>query len=125
MPFDNQTEFCPVFRPPFEYLTVVRVWVFLIWSSSPFPAIWLGSDVRGECSTKTKLFTVHRSMKNRSSYVYSAQKSFSVILILVVTFTVVIFSQIQSKKSVTFTVFSFGHLYSVILTSLQNTTRQK
>ena len=34
-------------------LKVVRVWVFWIWSSSPFPAIWLGRDVRGECSTKT------------------------------------------------------------------------
>ena len=33
--------------------SVVRVWVFWIRSSSPFPAIWLGRDVRGECSTKT------------------------------------------------------------------------
>ena len=33
---------------------VVRVWVFWIRSSSPFPAIWLGRDVRGECSKKTE-----------------------------------------------------------------------
>ena len=33
--------------------SVVRVWVFWIRSSSPLPAIWLGRDVRGECSTKT------------------------------------------------------------------------
>ena len=32
---------------------VVRVWVFWICSSSPFFAIWLGRDVRSECSTKT------------------------------------------------------------------------
>ena len=31
---------------------VVRVWVFWIRSPSPFPAIKLGHDVRGECSTK-------------------------------------------------------------------------
>ena len=47
-----------------------------------------------------------------------SQKSFSVILILVVMFTVVIFGQIHSKKNVTFTVLAipftvlgtFGHL---------------
>ena len=33
--------------------TELRVWVFWIRSSSPFPTIWLGPDVRGECSTKT------------------------------------------------------------------------
>ena len=48
----------------------------------------------------------------------STQKSFSVIFILVVIFTFVIFGQIQCQKNVTFTVFSFCHLYSVILTSL-------
>ena len=32
---------------------VVRVWVFRIRSSYPFPTIWLGRDVSGECSTKT------------------------------------------------------------------------
>ena len=64
------------------------------------------------------MFTVLRSMIKRSIYVYSTTKSFSVILLLVVTFTVVIFGQIQCKKNITFTVFSFGHIYSVILTSL-------
>ena len=33
---------------------IVRVWVFLIQSSSPFPAIWLEPDVRGECSKKAE-----------------------------------------------------------------------
>ena len=61
--------------------------------------------------------------------IYSTQKSFSVILILNVTFTVLIFGQTHIKVMftvlifgqthiVTFTVFSFGHLYLVILTSL-------
>ena len=35
-------------------IVVVKVWVFLIRSSSPFLAIWLGRDVRGECSTQTR-----------------------------------------------------------------------
>ena len=40
------------------------------------------------------MFTVLSLMKTKSIDVYSPQKSFSVILILVVTFTVVIFDQI-------------------------------
>ena len=71
--------------------------------------------------------TVHRSTKNRSIYVYSTQKSFSVILILVLTFTVVIFGQIQCKEKLTFIVLYhfqssykvvFGRLCSVKLTIL-------
>ena len=59
--------------------------------------------------------------KTRSIQVYTTQKyekSFSVILILVVMFTVVIFGQISSKKRITFTVLGiFGHFtrsFSVI-----------
>ena len=64
------------------------------------------------------MYPVLSLMKTRSIDVYSPQKSFSVILILVVTFTFVIFGHIQCQKNVMFTVFSFRHLYSVILTSL-------
>ena len=32
--------------------TEVRVWVFWIRSSSPFPTIWLGPDVRGDFATE-------------------------------------------------------------------------
>ena len=56
-------------------------------------------------------------------YVYSRLKSFSVKLKVVVTFTVVYFGQVQSRKKRN--VYSrlirsslFGHLYSVIFTSL-------
>ena len=34
---------------------VVRVWVFYVRSSSPFPAKQLGRDVRSECSKKTEM----------------------------------------------------------------------
>ena len=54
------------------------------------------------------MFAVHRSMKNRSIYVYSTQKAFSVILILIVTFTVVIFGQTQCKKR---------HIYNLLIWS--------
>ena len=59
--------------------------------------------------------------------VYSTQKSFSVILILVVTFTVVIFGQIQWKKKCNVNTprhfwscykVIFGHLYLVMLAIL-------
>ena len=50
--------------------------------------------------------------------VYSRLKLFSVKLIVAVMFAVLSFGQVQSRKNVTFTVVSFGHLYSVIFTSL-------
>ena len=39
-----------IFQPP----SVVRVWVFCVRSSSPFPAKQLGRDVRAECSKETE-----------------------------------------------------------------------
>ena len=69
------------------------------------------------------MFTVLRSVKKTGQHVYSTQKLVSVILILVVTFTVAIFGQIQCKKMQCLqssrSVIFFGHLYSVILTSLK------
>ena len=60
------------------------------------------------------MFTVLRSMKKPDQHVYSTQKSFLVILILVVTFTVVIFGQIQYKKHNVYSLLVpsslFGHL---------------
>ena len=54
--------------------------------------------------------------KRYGEYVYSTQKSFSFILIVVVTFTVVIFGQIQCQKKFTFTVF-LCHVYSLLVRS--------
>ena len=54
--FSGTQKPCPLsllYCKGYANLFVVRVWVFLIQSSSPFPAIWLGLDIRGECSTKT------------------------------------------------------------------------
>ena len=72
----------------------------------------------GNISSSLYMFTVLRSMI-KGWHIYSTQKSFFVILILVVTFTVVIFCQIQSKKIRNFhslLVWSslFGYLYLVI-----------
>ena len=65
-------------------------------------------------------------MKKTGKHVYSTQMLFLVILILVVMFTVVIFSQIQCKKHKVYSLLVrsslFGHLYSVILTSLELST---
>ena len=44
--------------------------------------------------TTVNITTSMSMIENNFSYVYSTQKSFSVMLILVVTFTVVIFGQI-------------------------------
>ena len=57
-------KFATPISPLLNLFLVVRVWVFLIQYSSPFPAIWLGRDIRRECGTK--IMGIGNSIGNKS-----------------------------------------------------------
>ena len=61
------------------YNRVVRVWIFWIRSSSPFPAIWPERDVRGESRTKT-MGIGNKSIMHKEAQNWTSVSSFQMLL---------------------------------------------
>ena len=70
-------------------------YVFLHWIWPKMTTVNVTTSIR-RVSVRPKTISI---MKTRSIYIYNAQKSFSVILVLIVMFTVIIYGQILGKKT--------------------------